>query len=285
MTRTRSAAPTSTARTSDQSFITGRRPTPTASRSTPATSTGRTATARGHDRPRRPRRLEPDQSFITGATAPVTASAVDAGHVYWANGLTRRRDRPRRPRRPEPEPELHHHAAARGRRGRRQSRLLGEQQSGHDRPRRPRRLRTRTRASSPAPAPRTASPSTPATSTGRTTITGTIGRADLDGSDADQSFITGATDPNGVAVDALEPPDTTIDSAKVDRDERRATFRFSSSQPDSSFRCSLDGKAFRNCGSPRTYNGLDRGKHTFKVTARSAQKADDPSPAKESFKI
>jgi hypothetical protein len=34
------------------------------------------------------------------------------------------------------------------------------------------------------------------------TGTGTIGRANLDGTGADQNFITGATIPEGVAVDA-----------------------------------------------------------------------------------
>ena len=36
--------------------------------------------------------------------------------------------------------------------------------------------------------------------------TGTIGRANLDGTSPDQSFITGANQPCGVAVDSLSPP-------------------------------------------------------------------------------
>jgi hypothetical protein len=41
--------------------------------------------------------------------------------------------------------------------------------------------------------------------------TGTIGRADLDGSGANQAFITGASSPLGVAVDAPATPPTIAD--------------------------------------------------------------------------
>jgi hypothetical protein len=100
----------------------------------------------------------------------------------------------------------------------------------------------------------------------------------------DEGFIIGGSG-LGLAVDALTPPDTTIESSKVNRDKRKGTFRFSSSQPDSSFRCKLDHKDFKGCESPKTYNDLAKGEHTFKVEARNAQKADDPSPAKKSFRI
>jgi hypothetical protein len=39
----------------------------------------------------------------------------------------------------------------------------------------------------------------------------TIGRANLDGTGVDQSFIAGASGTQGVAVDALEPPPTIAD--------------------------------------------------------------------------
>ena len=137
-----------------------------------------------------------NQNFIsTGYYA--YGVAVDAGHVYWTNDRLGH-DRPRQPRRHGRRPELHHRGRLPGgRRGRRRPRLLDEQRRGHDRPRQPRRHGRRTRASSPAPPARAASRSTPATSTGRTSTRDTIGRANLDGTGVDQSFITGASVPDG----------------------------------------------------------------------------------------
>ena len=143
----------------------------------------------------------PNQSFITGASGPY-GLAVDAEHIYWTNANTN--SRPGRPRRLEPEPELHHRRVRplwRG--GRRRAHLLGQLLLPlHDRPGRPRRLEPNQASSQPCYYPR-AWRSTPSTSTGPTHLIGnSIGRADLDGSNPNQFFITGATSPFGVAVDA-----------------------------------------------------------------------------------
>ena len=45
--------------------------------------------------------------------------------------------------------------------------------------------------------------------------TGTIARANLDGSHVDKRLITGVNRPRGVAVDALEPLNTKIESTAV----------------------------------------------------------------------
>ena len=116
-------------------------------------------------------------------------------------------------------------------------------------------------------------------------VGGTIVRANLNGSGANQSFIGGASTPEGVAIDPLPAPNTTIQSAAINRNRRKATFSFSSSQPGSSFRCSLDGRVFEGCGSPKTYTGLARGPHTFRVRAQNSQGLFDPSPATRSFTI
>ena len=47
----------------------------------------------------------------------------------------------------------------------------------------------------------------------------------------------------------------------------KATFQFISER-GSTFRCSLDGRAFRACTSPRTYTELRGGPHVFRVKAR-----------------
>ena len=142
-----------------------------------------------------------NQSFISGASSPI-GIAVDADHIYWANFAT-------------------------GTIGRANLDGTGVNQSFITGASGPRGVavdasyvywtnldhRTRsaaptstapasTRASSPAPARPAASRSTPATSTGRTQARDTIGRANLDGTGVNQSFISGASVPDGVAVDA-----------------------------------------------------------------------------------
>ncbi len=113
----------------------------------------------------------------------------------------------------------------------------------------------------------------------------TIGRAKLDGSGSDQEFIGGASGVTGMAVDSLLPPSTKLKSVAVNHAKRKASFRFGSSQPRSRFICSLDGKAFTACASPKVYKHLRKGRHTFKVKARNSQRALDPSPATKSFRI
>ena len=86
-------------------------------------------------------------------------------------------------------------------RGRRPLPLLGQQRQRHDRAGEPATARAPTRASSPAPAPRSGWRSTAQHVYWANSGTGTIGRANLDGTGVNQSFITGAGSPAGVAVD------------------------------------------------------------------------------------
>lgn len=67
--------------------------------------------------------------------------------------------------------------------------------------------------------------------------------------------------------------------------DRTATFRFTSSEPGSTFRCKLDRGLFKPCRSPFTTKQLTLGPHTFKVRARDESGKLDPSPASYSFKI
>jgi hypothetical protein len=63
------------------------------------------------------------------------------------------------------------------------------------------------------------------------------------------------------------PPQTKIVKAKVKRQHALARFRFTSSEPSSTFRCKLDGHRSRSCSSPTTYRHLKDGRHTFRVKA------------------
>jgi hypothetical protein len=71
----------------------------------------------------------------------------------------------------------------------------------------------------------------------------------------------------------VTPPDTTIVS------QSGSTFSFSSSEPGSTFACSLDGAAFVACVSPVTYTALAPGSHTFAVRATDSAGNVDPKPA------
>jgi hypothetical protein len=76
------------------------------------------------------------------------------------------------------------------------------------------------------------------------------------------------------------PPQTKIVKAKVKRKHGFARFRFTSSEPRSTFSCMLDDHRLRSCSSPTTYRHLKDGRHTFRVKAINADGAADPSPAR-----
>jgi hypothetical protein len=81
------------------------------------------------------------------------------------------------------------------------------------------------------------------------------------------------------------PPQTRIVSgpARVGY-ERRARFRFSSSEAQSSFRCKLDRKRWTQCRSPHKLK-VPPGKHLFKVRAIDRFGNADPTPARFSWRV
>ena len=127
-----------------------------------------------------------------------------------------------------------------------------------------------------------------------------IGRADLDGTDAAQSFITVPGRLSGIAVDAppksdsppdASPPNTTPPQTKITKGARKRTektnlgFRFISSEPDSSFECRLDKGTFKPCTSPKKLRRIDAGKHRFRVRGIDAAGNVDPSAATDRFRV
>jgi len=79
-------------------------------------------------------------------------------------------------------------------------------------------------------------------------------------------------------------PQTTITKGPVKLGKRSVKFVFRSSEKGSTFECSLDGKKFSGCSSPKKLKGLKKGKHTFRVRATDAGGNVDLTPAKRRFR-
>ena len=75
-------------------------------------------------------------------------------------------------------------------------------------------------------------------------------------------------------------PDTAFTFRRTSRGPRgSATFRFATTEPGASLRCSLDGAPWVDCTSPWTYRRLGAGRHSFEVLAIDAARNEDPTPA------
>jgi hypothetical protein len=96
-----------------------------------------------------------------------------------------------------------------------------------------------------------------------------------------------------VLLNTAVPPQTTITSGPSDSqvvNSTSATFGFTSSEPGSTFQCSLDDlndSAYVPCTSPQTVPGvglLAEGSHTFYVKATGAS-GTDPTPARRTWTV
>ncbi|WP_114423005.1 choice-of-anchor J domain-containing protein [Nocardioides houyundeii] len=109
-------------------------------------------------------------------------------------------------------------------------------------------------------------------------VRATDAAGNLDPSPATSSFTVDAT-----------APETTIETGPTgDTQDTTPTFAFSSSEPDSTFECSLDAATFGPCtgpGATHTTDTLTDGPHTFAVRATDAAGNLDPSPATSSFAV
>jgi hypothetical protein len=98
------------------------------------------------------------------------------------------------------------------------------------------------------------------------------------GPETTETTTLGPEDPD-IAEDR-DPPATTITSGPDGRTRSRtATFGFVSSEPASTFRCSLDLGPFTSCSTGKSYAGLGDGPHSFAVVARDAAGNVDPTPS------
>lgn len=114
--------------------------------------------------------------------------------------------------------------------------------------------------------------------------------ADDTGDSAADFDLTPTPTPRSNAVAPTETecagePETIINKGpRKQSTKTKAKFKFSSPDPVTGFECSLDGKAFKSCSSPRKYKRLKRKRHEFEVRAVNAAGAD-PSPATYKWKV
>jgi hypothetical protein len=80
-------------------------------------------------------------------------------------------------------------------------------------------------------------------------------------------------------VDRIQPETTITAGPSGLTRSTGATFRFTSDEPGSSFRCQLDARLVVACLSPKAWSGLAQGPHTLKVWARDPAGNVDPTPA------
>jgi hypothetical protein len=85
----------------------------------------------------------------------------------------------------------------------------------------------------------------------------------------------------------IPPPHTAITRVHVSRAKRTATFYFTGSGGAGAlhFQCKLGSGIWKSCTSPKTYAGLTRGSHIFKVRVIDARGKADSSPASRAFTI
>ena len=111
--------------------------------------------------------------------------------------------------------------------------------------------------------------------------------ASYSGDDENQGA-AGACNDAGEAVKVA--PDTTPPQTKIKRVPENpgrhiSVFVLKSSEPGSSFECSLDRKRFRACGRKTVYHNLKPGEHVFRARATDKAGNTDASPAKASFRV
>jgi Tol biopolymer transport system component len=132
---------------------------------------------------------------------------------------------------------------------------------------------------------------------------GTLVIADVNGSNPkpitiDADIAVFESNPDWAVKEALPPVDTTPPQTKITKTppnksaKSKAKYKFTSSEPDSTFECKLKGKGlkkavkeFGDCDSPRKYKRLDEGKFKFSVRAIDVAGNVDLTPAKDKFQV
>lgn len=93
-----------------------------------------------------------------------------------------------------------------------------------------------------------------------------------------------ASDP-ATLPDVVPPETEIVKGPRADSVNMAAKFKFSSSEPGTTFECRLDVRRFEPCESGASVHGLDDGRHKFRVRAIDAAGNADPSPAIHSWSV
>jgi Cys-rich repeat protein len=102
--------------------------------------------------------------------------------------------------------------------------------------------------------------------------------------DCPQNYV--CEDGTCVVLKDTTPPETTITSKPSDpSNSSDATFTFTCSEQNCTFECKIDSGQWESCSSPKTYNNLSEGKHSFEVRAIDSAGNVDQSPASYSWTI
>jgi Ca2+-binding RTX toxin-like protein len=105
----------------------------------------------------------------------------------------------------------------------------------------------------------------------------------VDATPASRTFAVEVTPP---PPDDTTPPETTIDSGPSGTlSSSSASFTFSSDEAGSTFECKLDAGTFAPCTSPKPYDGLSNGSHTFEVRATDTAGNSDATPASRTWTV
>ena len=85
-------------------------------------------------------------------------------------------------------------------------------------------------------------------------------------------------------------PDTVVPETAITAGPRSygtaiATFEFESNEKSAMLECSLDGRQFEACASPKTYTGLAKGRHSFRIRAVDGAGNIDPTPARREWRV
>ncbi len=102
---------------------------------------------------------------------------------------------------------------------------------------------------------------------------------------SDASANTSAAASRSWTVDTLAPQTKITGGPRKSTKAKKATLKFSSTEPGSTFKCKLDKGAWKTCKSPKTYKNLKKGSHTFQVRATDKTGNVDGTPAKKTWKI
>ena len=86
-------------------------------------------------------------------------------------------------------------------------------------------------------------------------------------------------------VDSVAPETGIVSGPSGTVKQASAELAFVSSEPGSTFTCSLDGAAFAACASPVSLENLSDGNHEFRVRARDAAGNQDQSPASRLWRV